>query len=275
MSAMIVSVMVHVIICLLIYKHIITKKQQHTVNFANHEHAINTFIQNVDPKIKKNCVQSQTEDRFKIADTQRPLGKQTVISNASKKKQHSDQTEDRFKIADTQRPLGKQTVISNASKKKQHQNVVEKNIPIYNELHYISHDDNTLTNVLNTLINKQNSIENNKYFKSNFTIKKNNDYNHGISNNVIENNDVNVYKHLLAEAIQKKFYNASHYVGKQCNLNIELAPDGTLLSVSAISGDIALCQAAIIAAKLAQIPIPPNADIYKIFKNTTLNFSPQ
>lgn len=243
MSAMIVSVMVHVIICLLIYKHIITKKQQHTVNFANHEHAINTFIQNVDPKIKKNCVQSQTEDRFKIADTQRPLGKQTVISNASKKKQH--------------------------------QNVVEKNIPIYNELHYISHDDNTLTNVLNTLINKQNSIENNKYFKSNFTIKKNNDYNHGISNNVIENNDVNVYKHLLAEAIQKKFYNASHYVGKQCNLNIELAPDGTLLSVSAISGDIALCQAAIIAAKLAQIPIPPNADIYKIFKNTTLNFSPQ
>ncbi|WP_420022172.1 cell envelope integrity protein TolA [Candidatus Blochmanniella camponoti] len=158
--------------------------------------------------------------------------------------------------------------------KKKNQNIVEKNILIHDKLNYQSHESNELSNLLNTLINKKKSIENNKEFKLNLTTKKNDNENN-ISNEIIKNNEINIYKRMISESIQKKFYNFSHYVGKQCNLRIKLAPDGTLLSVTAISGDYDLCQAAIIAAKLAKIPKPPNSDIYEIFKNTILNFSPQ
>nr|WP_320411718.1 cell envelope integrity protein TolA [Blochmannia endosymbiont of Camponotus modoc] len=193
-----------------------------------------------------------------------------TLPNTPKKK-NQDQS-NRFKITETQPPLSGPT-LPNTPKKK-NQNTVEKNILIHDTLNYQSHDSNELSNLLNTLINKKKSIENNKEFQLNLTTKKNDNENN-ISNEIIKNNEINIYKRMIIESIQQKFYNFSHYVGKQCNLRIKLAPDGTLLSVTAISGDYDLCQAAIIAAKLAKIPKPPNSDVYEIFKNTILNFSPQ
>ncbi|WP_320411917.1 cell envelope integrity protein TolA [Blochmannia endosymbiont of Camponotus sp.] len=234
-----ISIIVHVIVSLLLYKHIMTKQQRYATKIDNNKNSINTFIQNSNPKTEKNNNQNQS-NRFKITETQPPLAGPT-LSNTPKKN---------------------------------NQNTVEKNVLIYDKLNYQSHDSNELNNLLNTLINKKKSMENNKELTLNLTTKKNDNKNN-ISNEIIKNNEINIYKRMISESIQQKFYNFSHYVGKQCNLRIKLAPDGTLLSVTAISGDYDLCQAAVIAAKLAKIPKPPNSDIYEIFKNTILNFSPQ
>ncbi|MBG6244305.1 cell envelope integrity protein TolA [Candidatus Symbiopectobacterium sp. 'North America'] len=76
-------------------------------------------------------------------------------------------------------------------------------------------------------------------------------------------------------AIQSKFYDWQLYRGKTCTLRIKLAPDGLLVSVEAESGDPALCQAAIAAAKQARIPKPPSTDVYEAFKNAPIDFKPQ
>lgn len=87
--------------------------------------------------------------------------------------------------------------------------------------------------------------------------------------------EIDAYKTIINNAIKNKFYDYTSYLGKTCNLRIKLGPDGILISVGASGGDPALCQAAISAAKAANIPRPPNSQVYKIFKNSTLKFAPQ
>lgn len=87
--------------------------------------------------------------------------------------------------------------------------------------------------------------------------------------------EINAYKAQVSRAISNKFYDASSYSGKTCDLRIKLAPDGLLISVTAVGGDPALCQAAVSAAKLATIPRSPSPQVYEVFKNATLGFSPQ
>ncbi|URJ31484.1 cell envelope integrity protein TolA [Blochmannia endosymbiont of Camponotus sp.] len=224
-----------------------------------------------DAKIEKKKNQDQS-NRLKITETQRPLEGRT-INNITEKKKNQDQS-NLFKITETQRPLEGRTINNIPEKKKNQHTTSTKNTLVHNEPNNILHDSNVLNNLLNTLINKQNSVKNNEKIKLNFIIKKNN--NHGdITSNIIKNNEINTYKRMISESIQKKFYNASNYAGKKCDLRIKLAPDGTLLSITAISGDISLCQAATIATKSAKIPKPPNTDVYEVFKNIILNFSPQ
>nr|WP_255555804.1 cell envelope integrity protein TolA [Sodalis sp. CWE] len=87
--------------------------------------------------------------------------------------------------------------------------------------------------------------------------------------------EINSYKRRLIQAISSKFYDASRYNGEICNLYIRLAPSGALISIeTANNANSALCQAAISAAKMATIPKPPNMEVYEIFKNATLRFSP-
>ncbi|AAZ40972.1 TolA [Candidatus Blochmanniella pennsylvanica str. BPEN] len=384
-SAVMISIIVHVIVSLLLYKHIIKKQQQYTAKIANNKNSINTFIHNSNPKKEKNNNIKDQSNRFKITEAQPPLAGPTAPNTPKKKsqdqsnrfkiteaqpplagptapntpkkksqdqsnrfkiteaqpplagptapntpkkksqdqsnrfkiteaqpplagptapntpKKKSQDQSNRFKITEAQPPLAGPTAPNTPKKKsqdqsnrfkiteaqpplagptapntpkKKSQNTIEKNILIHDKLNYQSHDSNELNNLLNTLINKKKSIENNKKSKLDLTTKKNDNENN-ISNEMIKSNEINIYKRMISESIQQKFYNFSYYVGKQCNLRIKLAPDGTLLSVTAISGDYDLCQAAIIAAKLAKIPKPPNSDIYEIFKNTILNFSPQ
>ncbi|MGL9769741.1 MAG: cell envelope integrity protein TolA [Sodalis sp. (in: enterobacteria)] len=86
--------------------------------------------------------------------------------------------------------------------------------------------------------------------------------------------EINGYLDQVRKAISNKFYDSSNYRGKTCILYTKLAPDGVLISVSYGSGDLALCQAAISAAKLAAIPRPPSPKVYEEVKNVMLDFKP-
>ncbi|NIG87652.1 cell envelope integrity protein TolA [Serratia symbiotica] len=87
--------------------------------------------------------------------------------------------------------------------------------------------------------------------------------------------DINGYMGQIQGAIQSKFYDPGSFTGKTCDLRIKLAQDGLLISVQEVGGDLALCQAAVSAAKLAQMPKPPSDAVYQHFKNFTLGFKPQ
>ncbi|URJ25397.1 cell envelope integrity protein TolA [Candidatus Blochmannia ocreatus (nom. nud.)] len=169
----------------------------------------------------------------------------------------------RFKLTDTpqQKPSSvtqKNTDHSDTTTQKKHalkNNVKQKNITTDNiGQKNTRNNSNELDNLLNTFIN---------------------DIKIPAKNNAINNDEINAYKKIISKSIQNKFYNASSYSGKQCTIRIKFAPDGAILSVSSISGDPELCQAAIIAVKSAKIPQPLNINIYKAFENTILNFAPQ
>ncbi|WP_457913614.1 cell envelope integrity protein TolA [Candidatus Gillettellia adelgis] len=91
----------------------------------------------------------------------------------------------------------------------------------------------------------------------------------------ITNVEINRYMRQIQLAIQSKFYNSDLFSSKHCELRITLASNGKLLNVQEIRGNPALCQTAISAATLAQIPPPPNDTVYQYFKNFTLGFKPQ
>ncbi|VAX76360.1 Protein TolA [Serratia symbiotica] len=87
--------------------------------------------------------------------------------------------------------------------------------------------------------------------------------------------NINTYIGQIQNVIQSKFYDPIAFTGKTCNLRIKLAPNGLLINVQEVGGDPALCQAAVSAAKRAQIPKPPSDAIYQHFKFFTLTFKPQ
>lgn len=83
------------------------------------------------------------------------------------------------------------------------------------------------------------------------------------------NADVENYASKIKAAIQSKFYDSDTYRGRTCELKLQIAPDGLLVSITPknnASNDPALCSAAIRAANLATLPRPP-ADVYEAFKN--------
>ncbi|MBD1226151.1 cell envelope integrity protein TolA [Xenorhabdus griffiniae] len=88
--------------------------------------------------------------------------------------------------------------------------------------------------------------------------------------------EINNYKGRIQSAIQQNFRDPSLYIGRTCDLNIKLAPDGLLIDIKAGAGDPALCRAAITAANLAKkMPPPPSKEVYEYFKSFTLEFKPQ
>ena len=83
------------------------------------------------------------------------------------------------------------------------------------------------------------------------------------------------YKALVTNAISNKFINpANVYSGKNCVLQIQIAPDGLLLNVSSGGGDSALCREAVAATKLATIPKPASG-LYDEVKNMIVEFQPK
>ncbi|PHM63533.1 cell envelope integrity protein TolA [Xenorhabdus ishibashii] len=87
--------------------------------------------------------------------------------------------------------------------------------------------------------------------------------------------DINSYLGKVQAAIESKFYDSNLYIGRTCDLNIKLAPDGLLIDIKAGAGDPALCRAAITAANLAKkMPPPPSKEVYEYFKSFTLEFKP-
>ncbi|URJ29121.1 hypothetical protein [Blochmannia endosymbiont of Camponotus modoc] len=61
-----ISIIVHVIVALLLYKHIIKKQQQYATKIANNKNLINTFIHNSNPETEKNNNTQDQSNRFKI-----------------------------------------------------------------------------------------------------------------------------------------------------------------------------------------------------------------
>jgi len=84
--------------------------------------------------------------------------------------------------------------------------------------------------------------------------------------------DISAYAKQIQVAIQNRLFDASIYQGKQCVLHINLAPDGRLKSVTSEGGDPALCQAALAAARSANIPKPPSEAVYERIKDAKLDF---
>ncbi|MDC9596418.1 cell envelope integrity protein TolA [Xenorhabdus anantnagensis] len=88
--------------------------------------------------------------------------------------------------------------------------------------------------------------------------------------------DISNYKGQIQAAIQHNFRDPALYIGRTCDLNIKLAPDGLLIDIKAGAGDPALCRAALAAAhQTKKMPRPPSAEIYEHFTNFTLDFKPQ
>ncbi len=86
---------------------------------------------------------------------------------------------------------------------------------------------------------------------------------------------ISTYMKQIQNAIQNKFYYPSAFSDKTCDLHIQMAPNGSLISVKEVGGDPDLCQIAVSATQLADIPRPLNGSIYKHFKNFILVFKPQ
>lgn len=87
--------------------------------------------------------------------------------------------------------------------------------------------------------------------------------------------EVNTYIAQVRAAIQSHFQNVDTYAGKECSLRIKLAPNGMLIDVKAEGGDPVLCHAAIVAIANASFPKPPSPAVYRVVKNTALEFRPQ
>ncbi|WP_236608335.1 cell envelope integrity protein TolA [Candidatus Blochmanniella vafra] len=224
------------------------------------------------PALKKQ--RSEQSDRFKITNTSSNIAsseKQSLHPTPALKKQRSEQS-DRFKITNTSSNIAsseKQSLHPTPALKKQRSTTAKKLLahpPLHNtNIH--SSDSNKLEILLNNiLISNDKYIQNNKNFQSLF-IKKNNAVE-------IRNNEINLYKNLIIQSIQQKFYNVTDYSGKKCDLKIQLDPNGKVISVTSISGDWMLSKAATIAVQLANFPKPPNVYVYNVFKNIILSFTP-
>nr|WP_275660110.1 cell envelope integrity protein TolA [Providencia huaxiensis] len=93
------------------------------------------------------------------------------------------------------------------------------------------------------------------------------------------NADVDSYAGKVKAAIQSKFYDSDTFRGRTCELQLKLAPDGLLVSITpknSPANDAALCDAAIRAAKLATMPKPPSREVYDTFNKagSTVVFKP-
>lgn len=84
--------------------------------------------------------------------------------------------------------------------------------------------------------------------------------------------DTKEYVSLMTQAIRTRFYNPNDiYSGKSCELQIKLDENGTILSLSAMSGDPKLCAEAKKAAQSAKLP-KPTAKEYQKVKDIIINF---
>lgn len=77
----------------------------------------------------------------------------------------------------------------------------------------------------------------------------------------------------LRGAVQNKMPPAETFAGKRCVLQIKMQRDGVINDVNEQGGDPALCEAALNAIKVAEIPAPPTDAIYDKVKNARLDFA--
>lgn len=73
--------------------------------------------------------------------------------------------------------------------------------------------------------------------------------------------------------IQQKWLIDSSMQSKGCRLNLRLAPDGLVLSVTALSGDPVLCRSAKASVvSINKFPMPSGSEVVEKLRNINLNF---
>lgn len=87
--------------------------------------------------------------------------------------------------------------------------------------------------------------------------------------------DLKSYYDAVHFAIQTQFFDADHYIGKTCQIDIDLDEKGQLSGLHMRTGDISLCTEAWYAAKHAELPVPPSADVHEKTKHMVIMFAPQ
>lgn len=244
-SAVILSIILHCVLVVILIINSIQQPQQN--NATNSRLTIDAMI--IDPSM---VGQQYTHQRQLNAQSIQQKNNKQVQQKAQElqKKQHDNQ----LKLAATQTKQDKKKKITKAKQKVSNTETAKQ--------------INDLDNLLNDLTNAKNASGLSGKYPGVVPANK-------IKKSEVSNDEINAYKAMISKAISDKFYDSSSYIGRTCDLHIKLAPDSMLILVTAIEGDTALCQAAVSASKLAVIPKPSNQQIYEVFKNITIRFSPQ
>jgi colicin import membrane protein len=83
--------------------------------------------------------------------------------------------------------------------------------------------------------------------------------------------EVDKYRALITQSIQRYLIDDGSFRGKRCRLNIRLASTGLVTSVSVLSGDDALCRASRSAVlRPDKMPMSNDLDVYQELKDITL-----
>lgn len=86
--------------------------------------------------------------------------------------------------------------------------------------------------------------------------------------------ETDAYQGLIVATIQRYWLVDQTMFGKECQLKVQLAPDGLVVSVGGGQGDSAVCRASIAAInKIEKFPAPPKG-IYESAKNLSLTLQP-
>ncbi|WP_043895634.1 cell envelope integrity protein TolA [Glaesserella parasuis] len=88
------------------------------------------------------------------------------------------------------------------------------------------------------------------------------------------NVDGNAYGQRIKKLIQSKYRVDPSFAGKQCDVKIFLERDGTITNYQVVSGDKAVCDAAVSAiVATRKVPPAPSDAVYQQYKSPTLDFS--
>jgi len=88
--------------------------------------------------------------------------------------------------------------------------------------------------------------------------------------------EIEKYTLLISAAIQRHWTTDESMKGKQCVLNIKLAPSGTVFSVKPISGDRFVCKSAQDAVyKANTLPVSKDPQVYAKLKEINLTVQPE
>ncbi|RYV02213.1 cell envelope integrity protein TolA [Shewanella sp. OPT22] len=88
--------------------------------------------------------------------------------------------------------------------------------------------------------------------------------------------EVEKYKALISQTIQRNLVIDQSMQGKSCRVNIRLAQDGFVISANVLGGDTIVCRAAKAAiSKAGRLPVSPDANVYNEMKDINLKVSPE
>ncbi len=84
------------------------------------------------------------------------------------------------------------------------------------------------------------------------------------------------YLALIVAKIQQNWFVDDTMRGKECRINIKLAPDGAVAGTKVLGGDYDLCMSAINAVKKAgNFPMSKDPDVYDALKDITTILQPE